>query len=188
MTTIKTCQQDIINHIIDKFLCGPSNVEPLDGTVFSAHGSSRHPDDSPAVPAVVAAAVPGTVPTPNAGFYRGSADEDGDNVQKKVATGSHKSGVRRKGLAGSSPSKRARINASSTVDEDGGSSPERGRKSQRSCKGQRYQALVSEGVLPGSKERKGLVRKSDEEGDDEPSRLGGGGRRDDGAKVPRKNR
>lgn len=187
MTTIKTCQQDIINHIIDKFLCGPSNVEPLDGTVFSAHGSSRHPDDSPAVPAVVAAAVPGTVPTPNAGFYRGSADEDGDNVQKKVAAGSHKSGVRRKGLAGSSPSKRARINASSTVDEDGGSSPERGRKSQRSCKGQRYQALVSEGVLPGSKERKGLVRKSDEEGDDEPSRLGGGGRRDDGAKVPRKN-
>ncbi|XP_065311297.1 HMG box transcription factor BBX isoform X2 [Dermacentor albipictus] len=187
MTTIKTCQQDIINHIIDKFLCGPSNVEPLDGTVFSAHGSSRHPDDSPAVPAVVAAAVPGTVPTPNAGFYRGSADEDGDNVQKKVSAGSHKSGVRRKGLAGNSPSKRARIHASLTGDEDGGSSPERGRKSQRSCKGQRYQALVSEGVLPGSKERKGLVRKSDEEGDDEPSRLGGGGRRDDGAKVPRKN-
>ncbi|KAL1441553.1 hypothetical protein MTO96_008518 [Rhipicephalus appendiculatus] len=187
MTTIKTCQQDIINHIIDKFLCGPSNVEPLDGTVFSAHGSARHPDDSPAVPAVVAAAVPGTVPTPNAGLYRSGADEEVYDVQKKVAAGSHKSGVRRKGLAGSSPSKRARVNTSSAGDEDGGSSPERARKSQRSCKGQRYQALVSEGVLPGSKERKGLVRKSDEEGDDEPSRLGGAGRREDGAKMPRKN-
>lgn len=187
MTTIKTCQQDIINHIIDKFLCGPSNVEPMDGTVFSAHGSARHPDDSPAVPAVVAAAVPGTVPTPSAGMYRGSADDDGYDVQKKVAAGSHKSGVRRKGLAGSSPSKRARVTASSAGDEDGGSSPERARKSQRSCKGQRYQALVSEGVLPGSKERKGLVRKSDEEGEDEPSRLGGGSRKEDGAKVSRKN-
>lgn len=187
MTTIKTCQQDIINHIIDKFLCGPSNVEPLDGTVFSAHGSARHPDDSPAVPAVVAAAIPGTVPTPNAGLYRSGADEEVYDVQKKVAAGSHKSGMRRKGLAGSSPSKRARVNASSAGDEDGGSSPERARKSQRSCKGQRYQALVSEGVLPGSKERKGLVRKSDEEGDDEPSRMGGAGRREDGAKTPRKN-
>ncbi|KAL3211858.1 hypothetical protein MRX96_036228 [Rhipicephalus microplus] len=155
MTTIKTCQQDIINHIIDKFLCGPSNVEPLDGTVFSAHGSARHPDDSPAVPAVVAAAIPGTVPTPNAGLYRSGADEEVYDVQKKMRMG--------------------------------GSSPERARKSQRSCKGQRYQALVSEGVLPGSKERKGLVRKSDEEGDDEPSRMGGAGRREDGAKTPRKN-
>lgn len=185
MTTIKACQQDIINHIIDKFLCGPSNVQPLDGTVFSAHGSARHPDDSPAVPAIVAAAIPGTVPTPNAGFYRGDMDDDADDGQKKVA-GSNKGGMRRKGLAGSSPSKRARVNTSSAGDEDGSSSPERARKSQRSCKGQRYQALLSEGVLPGSKERKGLVRKSDEEGDDEPSRLGSG-RRDDAVKMARKN-
>lgn len=190
MTTIKASQQDIINHIIDKFLCGPSNVEPLDGTVFSAHGSARHPDDSPAVPAVVAAAIPGTQPAPNAGYYRGAdGDDDGDDGHRKVGGGSKGAGVRRKAAAGSSPNKRARVSALPPADEDGGSSPERARKSQRSCKGQRYQALLSEGMLPGSKERKGTVRKSDEEGDDEPSRLGPGGplRREDGAKVPRKN-
>lgn len=194
MTTIKASQQDIINHIIDKFLCGPSNVEPLDGTVFSAHGSARHPDDSPAVPAVVAAAIPGTQPAPNTGYYRADGDDDAaDEAHRKVAGGSKGgAGVRRKGAAGSSPSKRARVNVASAGDEDGGSSPERARKSQRSCKGQRYQAMLSEGMLAGSKDRKGVVRKSDDEGDDEPSRLGGGGpggavRREDGAKVPRKN-
>lgn len=189
-TTIKACQQDIINHIIDKFLCGPSNVQPLDGTVFSAHGSARHPDDSPAVPAVVAAAIPGTQPAPNAGYYRADMDDDAEDGHRKVGGGGNKgAGVRRKVATGSSPSKRARMNAPPPADEEGGSSPERARKSQRSCKGQRYQALLSEGMLPGSKERKGTVRKSDDEGDDEPSRLGGGGamRREDGAKVPRKN-
>lgn len=88
-------------------------------------------------------------------------------------------------------------------DEDGGSSPERGesagsRKSQRSCKGQRYQALLSEGVLPGAaKERKGGKRGEGEEEDagrEEGEEDGDRGRRkgcreeDGGGKASRKGR
>ncbi|EEC12791.1 SOX transcription factor, putative [Ixodes scapularis] len=162
-TTIKACQQDIIDHIIEKFLCGPSNVAPLDGTVFSADGSSRHPEENVAL----AAAIAGAQPQPRAALPPPSGDgEDSAESPRRPS----KAGVaRRKGPSASSPNKRARL--AQAQDEDGGSSPERGesagsRKSQRSCKGQRYQALLSEGVLPGAaKERKGGKRGEGEEED-----------------------
>lgn len=159
-TTIKACQQDIINHIIEKFLCGPSNVAPLDGTVFSADGSSRHPDELVAAAAAIAGQQP-----------RGATEEEDSDALTTAAArrpphlvparGSGSGGGRRKGERGpsASPNKRARLAPGGDEERGGSSSPERdagSRKSQRSCKGQRYQALLSEGVLPGAKERKGL--------------------------------
>ncbi|CAN7982560.1 unnamed protein product [Ixodes hexagonus] len=194
-TTIKACQQDIIDHIIEKFLCGPSNVAPLDGTVFSADGSSRHPEENLAL----AAAIAGAQPQPRAAFPPSSGDgEDaGEPLKRPGKVGT----ARRKGPSASSPNKRARL--AQAQDEDGSSSPERGesagsRKSQRSCKGQRYQALLSEGVLPGAAKegkrgRRGEGEEDDngrgeegEEGEAERGRKKGCREEDGAGKAPRK--
>ncbi|XP_064470880.1 uncharacterized protein LOC135385476 isoform X2 [Ornithodoros turicata] len=187
-TTIKTSQQDIIDHIIEKFLCGPSNVTPMDGTVFSAEDNvpaAAHIQEEGAGKRGEEPCVRREEPPPpqprreelpvkkrEEVYVVGDVEADkGCDTARTPGKGMRRKGAVEKG-APPSPCKRARGGGE---DDGGESSPERGgdmRKSQRSCKGQRYQALLSEGMLvPGAKDRK-LMGKDGKKGGEEESGEG----------------